>query len=816
MSFDRSPEPRRSRSGGRANYSGRRGGRADPRSPDFRRQRRGSYRGLYHASSPEYGGRYRRRSPSGTPYGRERRTYQGGRSAPYRRSRRPSPDHRRSWSADSNPRNRRYLHKDVPSARFGSKASYLRSRDVNRGDSRSRSRICRQTSPSQRSRVERRDGSVRSQSRSRCPGARGEPKEGSRRHYIGRQLWNDRAPDRYEAASCKERKLHEPCSSGKPFAKEHSACRSRSQHSEGRWHFLGEPRARRVASPTRQSSPYDRVSKCSRSGTRSASASRKRIAAMTRGGSMNEERRARRKSRSVDRDRKAARVTDEHLSRRSRSLHRRSSTVSRREGNKKSNRRSLNYDRASFRRSCDGLRRTAGETANRNSPDRGQSPRKPHSNSRGRIAVELSGGSQQPEHHSRRESSRSADCPTPDLVSSRPWKGDDGEQPDMSKRMNCQDKEVAALTSHNDASDPQGSHTSGASDTSENRHEKRPRQRQSGVVLGSPCAPPALSDAEPDTAKESRRGRLRSPRTEEEAATDNDLKRATEAGALTVPCEAFDQEESSGYANALPQKHNESSLKKDDLAVQRDSKKDEGVPLSRRNSKSPPEERVQVEDRCSSDPAPLETPLKSAASRPVGEIMNSSGSSVSGTDVRRKREVRRMVVNRRIVATESRPAGPLSAGIRGMYHALRPSPPKRYYRVQRLFPDRSGRVIPSMDRFRPVNVIVNRWGRFEGEEHLQLACPPFSGNTGRSVRLVGGYNDRNPFFQPYRGRNVTPNEHQRVQLYNDTLDRGGQPYLGAPKMGYGAIMQPSRGRGRRQVRRRNRRCALVVRAFAVG
>lgn len=387
------------------------------------------------------------------------------------------------------------------------------------------------------------------------------------------------------------------------------------------------------------------------------------------------------------------------------------------------------------------------------------------------------------------------------MVSSRPWKGDgdDGEQPDVSKRISCQDEEVAAPTSHNDAAEPHASHTTGGSDTSWNRHERRPKQRQSASLSRSPCAPPALSDVgETDTAKESQRDRSRSPRTRERAATENDLKRTTEASALALPCRVPGQEESSGYGNTLAQDHNETSSKKDDLAAPGDLKKNEAVQLLRRDSRCTLEEPLHTDDRRSGDPACPETPLESAASRPVGETMNSGGSSVSGTDTRSRREVRRMVVKRRIVATESGPSGPLSASIRGMYHASRPSPPKRYFRVQRLFPDRSGRVIPNMDRFRPVNVIANRWGRFEGEERFHLACPPFPGNTGRSVRLVGGYNDGKPFFQPHRGRNITLNEYQRAQLYSDTFDRGGQPYLGALQMASGAIMQPSRGRGRRQ------------------
>lgn len=792
MGYGRGSEPRGSASGGRANYGGRRGGRTDHRSPDFRPQRGMDYRRPYHNRSPEHDDRYRRRSHSRTRYGPPTRAYRSDRTAPYRRSRSRSPWFRRSRSVDSSCRNERYPQRDAPSARFGSRASYLRSREAHRGLSRSPSRGGRRQSPLLRDSAGRRDVSNRSDSRGRYRERRDEFRERTKRHISPeRQLRRDRTPDRSELAPYKGRSARHPCSPVRHGAVCRSTHRRESHHSECLRRSLSGSRERRAPSTGRRSAPRDRNSKWSRSGTRSESGSRKGVAVNASRLSSDIEGRPRRRTDNGSRERKGAKLNRCSPNPEASPL-RRSSSGSRR-------RNSPNHDRDARRRMSSQSRQRIDETPRGHSPCQDRSPRSAQSVSRGRMAVEESKRSQQPEQHSPRGSScRSADCPTPDLASSRSWKVDSegADLPGRSLGLGVQQIPAEeASRAHVDTNHSEEKNASEAPETLWCRQGGRSKARHNASLPRSPSPRPADAEVEPHEAKEPVLSRPTTPRAQEQAAAEKEQRLSTEALESCAVPEVHGQK-GSVEGDAASQHPDETSPKGGEHTEKAESKGNRSSSLFGPHSRRHSEGSVAGGEGRSAGAASPEMAAAGDAmdSRRLDEPVNAYARSTSNEDITRSPEADGAAVKRRIVATEP---GARSACTAEMYRAPRESQPRRYFRVQHLLPEPIDRVLSSMNRFQPGN--PNRWSRFDMEQRFVFPPLPYPGNSGRSVRLVGGYNDGSSFLPPpHRGRNITPNEWQRTHLHNGAFQRAGQPNPRYLQRTSGPA-QPVRGRNRKMV-----------------
>lgn len=790
MVYDRGSEPRRSPSGGRANYGGHRGGRTDHRSPEFRPQRNMNYhRRPYHNRSPEYDDGYRRRSRSRARYGHSIRAYRTDRGAPYRRSRSRSPWFRRSRSVDSNCRNERYLQRDAPSARFGSRASYLRSRDAHRGPSRSPSRVGRRQSPLVRDSAGRRPMSNRSDSRGRYRKRHDDFRERTKGHLSPeRPLHRDRTPDRSELAFYKRRGARHPCSPDRHGAVCRSADRRGSDRSKRLRRSLSGSREGRALSASRRSPQRDRTSKRYRSGTRSDSGSRKTTAVKATRLSSDAESRVRQRPGTESRERKDANLNRCSPKPQATPL-RRSSSGSRRRTPARS---SQNRDRGARRRTSSHSRQGVDETPRRHSPYQDRSSRSARSVSRGRMAAE-SKHSKQPEQNSPRESScRSADCPTPDLASSRSWKVD-SEGADVSGRGVQQIASEEVTGAHIDATCSEEKNASGVAEALWCRQGRRSKTKHNGSVSRSPSLSPRDVEVEADEAKEPGPSRPTTPRAQEHVAPEKEHRRSTETAEPCAAPEVHGQE-GSFQGDTPTQRRDETSPKGGEHAEKADSKGNRSSSMFRPHSRRPSEALAHGREGHTAGAASPEitAALDAMDLRRIEEPVNTYGRSTSTEDIAHSAEANGAAVKRRIVATEP---GVPPGGTAEMYRAPRESPPRRYFRAQRLLPEQGDHVLSSTNRFPPNN--ANRWNRFEREERFDFPRPPHPGNTGRSVRLVGGYNDGSSLHPPqHRGRNMTSNEWQRMHLHNGAFQRAGQPnprYLQRAS----APFQPAGGRNRK-------------------
>lgn len=640
----------------------------------------------------------------------------------------------------------------------------MRSRDVHRAASRSPSRGRRRQSPMLRDSAGRRDVSNRADSRGRYRERRDDCRERNKRRISAeKQLHIDRTPDRPELAPYPKRSVRHPRYPDTHGAVCRSADRRGSDHSECLRPSLSGSRERRAASSGRRSPPRDRNSKWSRSGTRSESGSR-------RGGAVNASRpssdiecRSRRRTDNGSRESKGGNLNRCSLNPEASPL-RRSSLGSRR---RTPSRSSPNRDRGTCQRSSGQPRQWVNETPRRHSPYQDRSPPSGHSVSTGRMAVEESKRSEHPEQQSPPGFlSRSADCPTPDLASSRSWKAD-SEGADLSghslsrglQQISAEEAPRARVVAKD------------SEEKTASRRVGRSKARHNASLSRSPSHRPGDAEVEPDEAKELVLSQPTTPRAQEQAAAGKEHRHSTKVGEPSSVQELHGQE-GSIQEDAASQHQDETSPKGGEQAEKADSKANRSSSLRRLHSRRQSEGSVHGCDGHSSGAASPEitTAVEAMDSRRLDEPVNAYVAATSNEDIAPCREADVARGKRKIVATEQ---GAPSAGTAEMC-APRESPPRRYFRVQRMLPEPGDRVLSSINRFHLSN--SNRWDRFERAERFDFLRPPHPGNTARSVRLVGGYNDGTSYAQlQHRGRNITPNEWQRTHLHNGGFQRAGQP-----------------------------------------
>lgn len=772
MSCDRSSEPRRSPSGRRPNYSGRRDGRADRKSPDFRRG--GDYhKRIHQCRSPEYGDRYKRRSISAPRHCRDTRAYRGGRTPPYRRSRTRSPWRRRSRSVDSYSRNGKYFQGDAPSARFGSKASYLRSRDAHRARSRSPSHCGRPQSPFLRERGGRRNVGDRSESRGRYRDRREDVREWSRRRPSReRRVLRNRTPDRCEPYY-KGRTTRVPSSPNRPVNSERHGERRASQHDERRRHSSIESVERKASPPSPRSSLHDRRTKRTRSRSPSTNGSRKGVAATPRRRSQDHEGGSLRRGGKPSRERGSTIVCRRSASH-TRSPHQRFSSRTRQNENETPIRHSADRGRRSRQRSASELAEQGAGTPTRAPLYRGGLSERSGVASEGRTVVEASRGSPQRDQRSnRRSSSLSADCPTPDLASSRSF-NDDSERTDFLRHSSAHESKRGTTR--------EASLSRGDVITAREKHGSRSREgswdrqlRRRASLSRSRSLPPRNAADEHDETKDRKCSVPVVPPAEEPASFEKEPKGVPKTCQPPSVPENLGQDEGTQDCEAF-QQQKEASPTKDDDEQPTDSKGNR-CPSLPSADRRPSEGRRHGGECHSPEPTTPEDTAVEAAEPRHGQSTKGSVNSDEGAI--RSSEARKTVVKRKIVATGT---GTTPTDAEDTNRAPRESPRRRYFRSQHQVPETGDRHVPPVNRLQPLQPY--RWNRFERVERFDFPQAQFPRSGGRSVRLVGGFNDRTSFFSPqHHRRNITPNEGQRRQLHNGFFQRTGYPQLHIPQRG---------------------------------
>ncbi|CDJ63888.1 hypothetical protein, conserved [Eimeria necatrix] len=767
MGYDRVSESRRSPSGGRSkDYVGRRSGRADYRSPDRRYRGADSYRRPYRNRSPEYE-KYRRRSPSPARYGRDSRAYRSGRTAPCRRSGSRSIRRPRSRSVDSTARNEKYRRNDPPAARFGSRASYLRSKEVNRAPSRSPSRGGRCRSPARGDQSGRRDARYRSNSRDWYR----ERREGQRRSYVSpeREPLKGSASSRHDISS--RGSARRPRDTDRCATRDRSRDRSGSHHGNARRQSPRVPQGHKRASSSERARSHGRNSKWSRSRSRSGSWARKNSAATASGRSPVDRSRSCRRSESRRTGTKAADASQRPESP-PEGTPRRSPVISRQEEEQNPTRQSPEHVHKDDARSAGDYRRVGGSSRS-SLQSQCRSPLPSRSASRARTLAEASKHSRRSEVHSTGGSPcRSADCPTPDLVSSRPrnaeGKGADSARHSVSRQEKPASKEHGSPKHVEDAVPEEISTTKELQETPRQINETCPGSRQAVSVSRSPSARSRVPDVERDERNERRSSPPRTPPASELPVAEK-CRQSCEANALPTNHDVTAQKRDS---QAEEQIHEQSELpvKGQDDAPTTDIQRSRPSPLQRRDERPRNEGHSNAEARRPSG-AVCDRNVASddVFFRRKGESGDAHGRAASGDNLY-STKLNRRAAKRRIVTAEPA-AFPGVAEMHGSYQELSP---RRYWRNPRFPPDRDDRFFPSINRVQPFG--YNRWNRLDGEEHHDFPQPPFPGQMGRSVRLVARRNDRNLLISPQqRVRYTTPADFQRMQLHNGIFQRPIQP-----------------------------------------
>ncbi|KAL8273643.1 hypothetical protein Esti_002465 [Eimeria stiedai] len=783
MSYDRRSEPRRSLSGRRANYGGRRDGRSDGRSPDFRHQRGGDcYRRTYQNRTPEYGDRYRRRSPSDARHGRDARGHRYGRNAPYRRSRTPSPGRRRSRSLEQYHRSEKFSHRDAPSARFGSKASYLRSRGTCRGLSRSPSRSGRRQSPMLREQEERPDVGTRSESRGRYRGRRDDFTERSRRHPSNERQpsRSGRSTDRCESSYHRGRRTRQSFSPVRPEAIGRFAGRRGPERGERHREPSTGPREQK-ASQRRRSSSRSRGPTLSRSVSRPASGFRRGVATST-------SRRLRETTgsprwRSYS-GRKGLRDASASVDQHSSTVRQRTHDEPRQHSDAISKRGSLDRCRRSRQPSSSGSRRREDAKSKRSRSSSHRKPHeRPHSASKEQIEdVHNRCSDQQAQVPRRVLRSRSPECPTPDLALSRSLKTGSGQrhcvdaerkqQPESELSTPPVDGEIAQATGERDSFDGRDKHAPGMPEAQEHTFESHeatsPPTDQSKVRRSdSICRSPSMHRTEAgddDQTKERGRSRSPTPVTKEHVPSAKDVTTPKDSSEPPTAGDASD--EHGAASNTASDQHKDDGVKMDEDVLTAESKKAQSISLrspgSRRRSSSAPQSPLRQDpDNAAADLIPESQADERSDSRQVSK----------SECVERTKSVERNVAKRRIVA-----AGPqhTPVGFGDIYR--RAASPRRNFRTQRQSSTRGERFYSCVNRLQPV--VRNRWSRLEVDGPFDYPQASYHTSASRSVRLVGAYTDRPPFFTPPPlNKNITPIDPRREPQYNKAFRRGGPPHV---------------------------------------
>lgn len=607
--------------------------------------------------------------------------------------------------------------------------------------------------------AERRDLSHRSASRSRYRERRDE--RGRNCPSPGAEHRKEHVVDHYNPRNKSDTRR-----TAKYVTAERCEGRSSSQHKNRR----PSPRLSRDdrASPVSQRSrSQGRNSKWSKSASRSGSWARRRHSPATARRSPIVERSSRR-SGSGGRVAEAASANRQlHVS--ERGLSRRSPIDSSRRGGESSTRHSPNHDKGTRRLSPGESKMRVDGALRRSSQSEGRSRLASWSHSRERVPAEAAKHPNHAEVPSRsRSRCRSADCPTPDLVSSRPCNADSRGTSSARNSLGRQEKRASDQeTSPKRAEDSvvrDKCGDEGPAEAPPRRSELCPGTRQCPSVSRSPLVRSRVPEGERDEGKE---GESSCPVTTS----------GTEQPALEKSRILSDPNPVSRSPGECVQKRNaqeeEPAQEKDELSAKVEqhppppyvAESNHSPPIQRREDRLH-SERIRDDDRrCDGRSAGTSgASITAAAATDCSRKVDEPGGPVPrfpSEEIRRSVEADRRTVKRRIVATE--PLASLETP--EMYRACRGPSPRGFPRPQRSPRGRGEHLFPAMNRFQPVS--PSTWHRLDRDERFDFPHPLHPVDTGRSVRLVARRGDRNLLIsaQP-RLRNATPNEAQRVQLQN--------------------------------------------------
>lgn len=440
-------------------------------------------------------------------------------------------------------------------------------------------------------------------------------------------------------------------------------------------------------------------------------------------------------------------------------------------------------------------------TMRRSSHSEDRSHRASRSVSRERPAVETNKHTQAEVHSRSRSLCRSADCPTPDLVSSRPCKADSKETNSDGQSLGHQGKR----TPEQEASPERAQDNVEGERCGDERPVEAPCRRsevcsgarQSLSVSRSPPAGMRVRDPERDEEKEHGLSCPETPSVAGQPGAEKN-RHLPETSAASRGTRLCVQKLGSQEEGPI-QEQGEMPAKVEDQPPASIAQSSRSSPAQRHN------ERLQSEGpghdadaQCDGRPAETSGARNIAASSAgcATTIDEPEGSraGLASEESRRNAEVDRTVVQRRIVATE--PFPPVDTA--EVYRAYPEHSSRGYSRAQRFPRERGDRFLPGMNRHQTVS--PNAWYRQDRDERPDFPQPMYPVNTGRSVRLVARRGDRNPLITAQqRMRHATPNESQHVLLHNGIYQQVAQPNQRQLRR-TPIHVQPAAGRSRKMVR----------------
>ncbi|CDJ26860.1 uncharacterized protein EMH_0013020 [Eimeria mitis] len=399
------------------------------------------------------------------------------------------------------------------------------------------------------------------------------------------------------------------------------------------------------------------------------------------------------------------------------------------------------------------------------------------------------------------------DCPTPDLVSSRPdnvdSKGTSSARPSLGRQEKRTPGQETSPKRAKDNVLGERSADGGPPEAPRRRSEARASARQSPSVSRSPSSRTRAPAVQRDEGKERAPSCPAAPPTEQPAPEKSRESREFHEAKMV-----------SGDTGACVQKR--CSQEEEPIQDQDEpptKMEDQPPPSMAQSSRSSPTQRHD-ERRQSDGPAhdddvrfdgrPVEASSANSASATSTDCLRTTHepgnprARLPSEEIGRNVEVDRTTVKRRIVATE--PLPPLESA--DIYRTYREPSPRGYSRFQaQRFPrERGERFLPVMNRFQPFQPPPgqNAWNRLERDERFDFPQPLYPINTGRSVRLVPRRGDRNLLITAQqRFRNATPSESHHVQVYNGMFQQHpaqpNQRHLRRPPV----HLQPGVGRNRK-------------------
>ncbi|CDI86196.1 hypothetical protein, conserved [Eimeria praecox] len=400
------------------------------------------------------------------------------------------------------------------------------------------------------------------------------------------------------------------------------------------------------------------------------------------------------------------------------------------------------------------------------------------SESREIVAVEASKHSNQAKVPSRSRSlCRSADCPTPDLVSSRAFKTDSRETNSARPSLGPQEK----LASEQETSPKRSDDNTSRERCADEAPAVAPRLtseacagvRQSPSASRSPSVRTGVPEGERHEGKEHEPSCPAAPLATEQPAPEKSthLPEATAVSRGPGVC----VQKGCAQEGELVQAQDELPTKVEEQPPPSVTQRDHCSPTQRHEERRL-SEGPGLDDERQCDGRPVETP---GANNMAPTAINCSRTTdelgtqrvrLPSEEIWRNAEADRIPVKRRIVTTE--PITPLESA--EAFRAYRGPSPRAYSRNQGFLRERGHRFLPGMNRFQPIGPTA--WNRLDRDERFDFPQPLHPMSTGRSVRLVARRGDRNLLLPGQQfPRNANPYESQRVQLHNGIFEHSGPP-----------------------------------------